>query len=203
MLAQNLKYLRNKNKLSQKELADAMTLPRTTLGDYERGNTEPNIATLIKLADFFTLKIDDMLRKNLSHQDLEILKNKDLRVLAITVDDQNEGNIELVETKAEAGYLESFQNPEYIKDLPRIRFPSIPQGTYRGFQIQGDSMLPMEPGSIIICTYVEKLREIKDEQTYIVVSKSAGVVYKRVRNDANKNQLILISDKPVKRLGCP
>jgi transcriptional regulator with XRE-family HTH domain len=194
MLAQNLKYLRNKNKLSQKELADAMGLPRTTLGDYERGNTEPNIATLIKLADFFKLKIDDMLRKNLSHQDLEILKNKDLRVLAITVDDQNEGNIELVETKAEAGYLESFQNPEYIKDLPRIRFPSIPQGTYRGFQIQGDSMLPMEPGSIIICTYVEKLREIKDEQTYIVVSKSAGVVYKRVRNDANKNQLILISD---------
>ena len=194
MLAQNLKYLRSKNKLSQQDLADAMTLPRTTLGDYERGKTEPNIATLIKFSDYFKLKIDDLVRKNLSHLDLEILKNRDLRILAITVDDKNEGNIELVETKAEAGYLASFQNPEFIKDLPRISFPSIKQGTYRGFEIRGDSMLPIEPGSIIICSYVEKLSDIKDGQTYILVSKTEGVVYKRIRNNKKENQLILISD---------
>lgn len=194
MLAQNLKYLRNKHKISQQSLANAMDLPRTTLGDYERGKTEPNIATLIKLADHFDFKVDDLVRKNLSHQDLEILKNRDLRVLAITVDDDNQGNIELVETKAEAGYLESFQNPEYIKELPRIRFPSIPQGTYRGFEIRGDSMLPIDPGSIVICEYVERLNQVKDGQTYIVVSKSEGVVYKRVKSNAKNKQLTLISD---------
>lgn len=194
MLALNLKYLRQKHKISQSELADKMSLPRTTLGDYERGKTEPNIAMLIKMSDYFELKVDDLIRKNLSHEDLEILKNKNFRVLAITVDQDNQGNIELVDTKAEAGYLDSFQDPEYIRDLPKINFPNIPQGTFRGFEIRGDSMLPVEPGSIIISQYVEKINQVKTGGTYIVVSKQDGLVYKRVRQDKQNKQLILISD---------
>lgn len=194
MITKNLNYLRKKRKISQQVLADAMKLPRTTLGDYERGKTEPNIEMLIKLADYFDVGLDDLLRKNLSHQDLEILRNKDIRVLAISVDTNDEGNIELVDTKAEAGYLESFQNPEYIGELPKINFPNIPQGTFRGFEINGDSMLPIEPGSIIICQYIEKLKSIKDDRTYIVVSKQDGLVYKRVKLDSKKQRLILKSD---------
>jgi hypothetical protein len=99
-----------------------------------------------------------------------------------------------VETKAEAGYLGSFSDPEYIKDLPKIAFPNIPQGTYRGFEINGDSMLPMESGSIVICSYIESLNDIKAGKTYVIISKSEGVVYKRVKNDPNTNKLKLISD---------
>jgi len=194
MLALNLKYLRQKHKISQSELAAEMAVPRTTLGDYERGKTEPNIAMLIKMSDYFELKVDDLIRKNLSHEDLEIIKNKDFRVLAITVDQDNQGNIELVDTKAEAGYLESFQDPEYIRDLPKINFPNIPQGTFRGFEIRGDSMLPLEPGSIIICQYVERIKQIKTGGTYIIVSKQDGLVYKRIKQDSKNKQLILISD---------
>ena len=194
MITKNLNYLRKKKKISQQALADAMEIPRTTLGDYERGKTEPNLAMLVKLADYFEVKVDDLIRSDLSHQDLEILRNKDLRVLAISVDQDNNGNIELVETKAEAGYLESFNDPEYIRDLPKIAFPSIPEGTYRGFEIRGDSMLPMEPGSIVICSYVERLSDVKDGRTYIIVSKDDGLVYKRVRNLQDKNSFFLQSD---------
>ncbi len=194
MLAQNLNYLRKKNKLSQQGLAEVLELPRTTLGDYERGKTEPNLAMLLKLADYFKVKVDELIRSDLSHQDLEILRNKDLRVLAISVDQDNRGNIELVDTKAEAGYLQNFSDPEYIRDLPKIAFPSIPDGTYRGFEIRGDSMLPIEPGSIVICSYVERLSDIKDGRTYVVVSKDEGVVYKRLRNISDRNTLFLQSD---------
>ena len=194
MISKNLNYLRKKHKISQQVLADAMELPRTTLGDYERGKTEPNLAMLIKLADYFEVKVDDLIRADLSHQDLEILRNKDLRVLAISVDQDNNGNIELVDTKAEAGYLESFSDPEYIRDLPKIAFPSIPEGTFRGFEIRGDSMLPIEPGSIVICSYVERIEEVKDGRTFIVVSKDDGLVYKRLRNLKDKKSLFLQSD---------
>jgi len=194
MITKNLKYLRLKKHISQQHLADTLGIPRTTLGDYERGKTEPNIEMLIKLSGYFDVKIDDFLRKNLSHYDYEILRNKDFRVLAISVDQSNRGNIELVDSKAEAGYLESFQNPEYIRDLPKIHFPGIPEGTFRGFEIQGDSMLPMESGSIVICSYVERLPDIRDEHTYVIVSKNEGLVYKRVRMDKNNQQLILCSD---------
>lgn len=196
MLAKNLNYLRKKNKLSQEALAKAIKIPRTTLGDYERGQSEPNINMLIKLAAYFDVNLDQLIKEDLSHRDYEIIRNNNLRVLAISVDKENNGNIELVDTKAEAGYLESYQNPEYIRDLPKINFPNIPEGTFRGFEIQGQSMLPMESGSIIISSYLERIEEIKDDRTYIIISERDGLVYKRVRKDEGKQQLILCSDNP-------
>jgi len=194
MIGHNIKYLRNKHKLSQQELSEKLNVPRSSLSDYERGHTQVSIDILIRLSDIFDVRIDDLLRSNLSHQDLEIIRNRELRVLAISYDADNNSNIELVETKAEAGYLESFADPEYIRDLPKIAFPNIPQGTYRGFEIHGDSMLPLESGSIVICAYVESLKDIKAGKTYVIISKTDGVVYKRVKNDAKTGQLMLFSD---------
>ena len=193
-IADNLKYLRKKRKISQQELSETFGIARTTLGDYERGKTEPNLDMLVKFAQFYEVKIDDLIQTNLSHRELEIIKNRDLRVLAISVDKDEREQVELVETKAEAGYLESFSDPEYIKDLPKISFPNMPSGTFRGFEIHGDSMLPMESGSIVIASYVERLDEVKEGRTYIVVSKDDGLVYKRVRKQEDKNALILVSD---------
>jgi len=194
MIGKNLKYLRSKNKLSQQALSDVLSIPRTTLGDYERTKTEPNIAMLLKMADYFDVQVDDLISKDLSHSEYEVMKNKVMRVLAITVNEDNQGNIELVDSKAEAGYLDSYQNPEFIKELPRIQFPNIPWGTYRGFEIQGDSMLPIESGSIIIASYVENIADIKEDRTYIVISNKDGLVYKRVRVDKEEKELILSSD---------
>lgn len=198
MLPTNLNYLRKAKKNSQQKLADAMGIPRTTLGDYERGKTEPNIEMLIKLADYFEVTIDDMVRKNLSHRDLEIIKNKNMKVLAITVDKDEEENIELVATRAEAGYLENFQDPEFVRDLPKIHLPNIPKGsTYRAFEIQGDSMLPMESGSVVICNYIEQLDNVKNNKTYIIASKNEGLVYKRVILNKKNQQLTLMSDNEI------
>jgi len=197
MITQNIKYLRRKRKLSQQELALQLSVSRTTLGDYERGHTEPNIDTLIRMAGIFEVKLDALLTEDLSLKELEIIRNKDIRVLAISVDQDERSNIELVDTKAEAGYLESFQDPQYISDLPKLYFPNIPQGTYRGFEVNGDSMLPMEPGSILVCEYIERLNYIKNDKTYVIVSKDLGVVYKRVTNVADEQILMLSSDNDV------
>jgi phage repressor protein C with HTH and peptisase S24 domain len=120
-----------------------------------------------------------------------------MRVLAISIDKDERNNIELVDTKAEAGYLEGFQNPEYIRDLPKISFPNIPKGTYRGFEVNGESMLPMEPGSILICQYLERIDYVKNDKTYVIISKDQGVVYKRIKNIASENALLLTSDNEI------
>ena len=178
MLDKNLKYLRNKNKISQQVLSEALSIPRSTLGDYERGKTEPNISMLIRLGEYFDIKVDQLIKEDLSLGEYEIMKTKLMKVLAITVDQGNEGNVELVDSKAEAGYLDSYQNPEYIRDLPKLQLPKLPSGTYRAFEIQGDSMLPMESGSVVIAAYVESLADLKDNRTYIVISQRDGLVYK-------------------------
>lgn len=193
-LASNLRYLRKKDKLSQGDLADEFNIARTTMGDYERGKTEPNLEMLIKISKKFDVKIHNLILNDLSFNELEVARNDGLRVLAISVDTENKENIELVDTKAEAGYLDSFNDPEYIRELPKISFPNIPDGTFRGFEIHGDSMLPMESGSIVICSYVENLDQIKNDRTYVIVSKENGLVYKRVRKTSKEQKLVLISD---------
>jgi transcriptional regulator with XRE-family HTH domain len=194
MIAQNLNYLRQKANISQQELAEKLSMPRSSISDYERGKTQISIEMTLKIAEIFKVNIEALVREDLSLQDLEVAKSEDLRVLAITIDSNNRNNIELVERKAEAGYLESFGDPQFIKNLPKISFPNIPLGTYRAFEIQGDSMLPMESGTIVIAAYVEHLTEIKKDKTYIIISKSGGLVYKRVWPDAKNKKLTLISD---------
>jgi transcriptional regulator with XRE-family HTH domain len=197
MLAENLKYLRKKNKLSQQQLADTLQIPRTTLGDYERAHTEPNVETMIILADYFKVSVDDLLKVKLRLKDHEIIRNKDMRVLAITVDSENRQNIELVDSKAEAGYLASFQDPEYISELPKLYFPNIPDGTYRAFEIHGDSMLPLVPGSLVICSYIERLEDLKNEKTYVIATHLDGIVYKRVLLNPDGKSITALSDNPV------
>ncbi|MBK7634811.1 MAG: S24/S26 family peptidase [Saprospiraceae bacterium] len=45
-----------------------------------------------------------------------------------------------------------------------------------------------------MCSYVENIHDIKTGKTYVIISKSEGVVYKRVKNEKNTEKLILISD---------
>lgn len=180
--------------MSQGDLAEQLSIARTTLGDYERGKTEPSLDMLTKLSQIFDVDIDSFIKLDLSDNAIDISQGEDLRILAISVDKDDNENIELVDSTAEAGYLDSFQNPEFIKDLPKIHFPNMPYGTYRGFEISGDSMLPLQPGSIVICSYVERLADIKDDSTYIIASRERGLVYKRVRTELDKGVLHLISD---------
>jgi transcriptional regulator with XRE-family HTH domain len=195
-LAQNLKFLRTKSGLSQQALADRLNIARSSLAEYERGKTQPSIETLILLAEVFDIRIDDLIRKNLTQTTYELMRNKELKILAITVDRDKKENIELVDTKAEAGYLESAADPEYIKELPKLYFPGIPEGTYRAFEIHGESMFPLEPGSIVICSYVEKPDYLRDGKTYVIISQREGVVYKRVKVNKDRNTLTLLSDNP-------
>ena len=57
----NLKKIRKEQKLTQTEVARLLKIDYTTLGRYENGISEPNIATLIKLADIYHTTIDNLL----------------------------------------------------------------------------------------------------------------------------------------------
>ena len=196
MLADNLKYLRKQKKRSQQRVADDLDIPRTTLGDYERGHTEPNIETLSRMASYFDVSIDELIRSELSDENLEIIRSDNLRILAISVDSSNRQNIEFVSAKARAGYLESYQDPHYIQELPKMYFPSIPEGTYRAFEIQGDSMEPMMPGSVVICSYIERLDYLKNDRTYVIATHLDGIVYKRILVNPDRTSITAISDNP-------
>lgn len=64
-LAQNIKYLRERRGEMQKDIADLLSVSKQTASVYEKGEIEPDIEKLIKLADHFEISIDDLLRKDL------------------------------------------------------------------------------------------------------------------------------------------
>jgi transcriptional regulator with XRE-family HTH domain len=199
----NLKFLRKQKGWTQEQLATELNIKRSLIGSYEEGRAKPNYDVLADISKTFKHTIDHLITKDLrltekvplfSAEQMDAA-SKNLRVLAITVDKEDKENIEMVPVKAAAGYLNGYSDPTFIKELNRFRLPFLPAGTYRAFEIKGDSMLPMLPGAIVVGEYVDNWRNIKDGLTYIVLSKNEGIVYKRVFNQVeDSGALVLRSD---------
>lgn len=118
----------------------------------------------------------------------------------VTINQNNEDVIAMVPTKAAAGYLNGYADPEFVETLPTLYMPGLKGGLHRAFEVKGMSMLPVHhPGSISIGRYVESANDIRDRRVYIIVTKE-GVVLKRVLNRLKDDGvLILISDNENKR----
>lgn len=198
----NLKYLRKKKGFTQQQFADEMGIKRSLIGAYEEDRAEPKYELLKKIAEYYDLTIDEFINETIndSWKPKPKSQGSNLRILSISVDQNDNENIELVPVKASAGYLNGFSDPQYIQDLPKFQLPipALRQGTFRAFEIMGDSMLPIQPGSIIIGEYLDNWNEVKQGDTYVIISKNEGVVYKRAGNKFKENkELKLISDNTV------
>jgi transcriptional regulator with XRE-family HTH domain len=198
-ISSNLKYLRKKKGLTQQQFADAIGIKRSLVGAYEEDRAEPKYDLLKKIADFYDFSIDEFINEEINDKWKPNLKaqGSNLRVLSISVDKDDNENIELVPVKASAGYMNGFSDPQYIRELPKFQLPlpSLKQGTFRAFEITGDSMLPIQPGSVVIGEYLDNWNDVKTGETYIIISKNEGVVYKRAGNRFKENkELKLISD---------
>jgi len=193
----NIKTLRKFKNLSQEGLADALKIQRSRLASYEEGRAEPPYDLLIKIGDYFHVALDALIRADLSKTKSEdLMKVGENRILfPIMVDIHGRDMVELVPVKASAGYLNGYADPEYIESLQHMNFPFLPVGKHRAFPIKGDSMPPLAEGSFVIGKYMESLKEVRDGQTYIVLTKDDGLVYKRVYNHTKEDgTLILQSD---------
>ncbi len=57
----NLKYLREKNHISQLKLGMDLSISQNSISRYETGEREADYATLILIADYFDVSIDYLL----------------------------------------------------------------------------------------------------------------------------------------------
>ena len=57
-----LKKLRKQNRITQRSLAEALHISQTSVSKYERGESDPDLEMVIKMADFFGVTIDEFIR---------------------------------------------------------------------------------------------------------------------------------------------
>lgn len=192
MAGKNLKYLRKLRGWTQEEFANKLHIKRSLLGAYEEERAEPRIDVLELVGDLFKLTLDELLLKDLADSKGNYLAKRRAQKLAAGTND-----IQFVPVKAAAGYLAGYADPEFIDELNTFTLPMLAPGHYRAFEIVGDSMLPTASGSVIVGEKVDDLDDLKTNNTYIVISRNEGIVYKRVmKNNRAKNKLTLISDNP-------
>lgn len=82
----NLKELRNNKNLTQEELANELNMSRTRYIRYELHTAEPDLSTLIKLADYFHVTVDALLGHEVPYLlDKSLLTDKQNKIISRVV----------------------------------------------------------------------------------------------------------------------
>jgi len=198
--------------MTQEELTSHLGLKVTdkSIGTYERGESFPDPETLWDMLYYFDYPYEVMTQTELEEmtaEERESLRvsakiNVKTKILAVTTDTSGQENIAFVPERAAAGYTMGYSDSAYMQQLEGFRLPWLPEtGSYRAFEIKGDSMLPLGSGSIIVGRYIEQPSDLRRGERYVVISKE-GIVYKRIYHSAatssstqsQADRLLLVSD---------
>jgi transcriptional regulator with XRE-family HTH domain len=198
----NIKLLRKRKGFTQDMVAHSLEMKRPTLSGYENEVSQPTVQALQTFSRYYKIAIDTLLNidlVSLSELQLRQLENGEdvfirggkLRVLATTISNDNNENIELVNEKAKAGYTTGFADPEFISQLPKFQLPFLSkQKKYRTFQLSGDSMLPIPSGAWVTGEFIQDWNNIVSGEAYIIFTIDDGIVFKVVENHLKNGGLL-------------
>lgn len=179
---------------TQQEFALMLGIKNST-ADIERAKTKLSGQVVMELLRQFQINplwlYGKSLSKYLSPEGVSIMPK------VITVDSAEQENILLVSQKAAAGYPHNIGDSQWVKSLPAfsIPLPEYRNATYRGFQVEGDSMLPnIRPNEWVLGRSVGDLGEASSDRIYIVVLEDSVLVKKLKKlPDASKVRLISLN----------
>ncbi|GAA3513842.1 hypothetical protein GCM10022393_29620 [Aquimarina addita] len=186
------KQIREENHFTQSDFAKVLGIKSST-ADIERGKTKISGKVVAKLLEEFGINplwlFGDSTQKRIQ------MHTGDVAPKVVTVNVDNNENIVLVNVKAAAGYPNNVQDVDWYQQLPAfdIPLPEFRNATYRGFQVEGDSMLPiLEPKEWVIGKAINNLSELRSNAIYVIVLEDS-VVVKKVRKNMEDATLTLVS----------
>lgn len=177
---------------TQAEFAKLLGVSNTT-ADIERGRTKLSGKVVSELLKQF--KINPLWLFGESDQQYLETSNTTVIPKVVTVDAEQNDNMVLVNAKAAAGYPQNIADTSWYQQLPAFDLP-IPEfrnATYRGFQVEGDSMLPnLHPGEWVLARAIEHIDHVSANKMYVVVLLDSIMVKKIVKRP-NSNNITLVS----------
>ncbi|SEC89035.1 DNA-binding transcriptional regulator, XRE-family HTH domain [Tenacibaculum sp. MAR_2009_124] len=170
----NIKKIRGVKGLSQQAFAELFGLKRATLGAYEEGRSEPKIETIIKIANYFSIIIDDLLTAELTVNQLLQFKGS-LTLEVEKFEKEKMTDIPIITNKNQNDYIKYFDKPKFIKDLPVVSLPITTELELRAFTVNNLEMTSNEngvyPNDFVVGEKypVKKLNSLKAENLMLVL----------------------------------
>lgn len=167
----NLKYLREKNGLSQNKLAEKVGVNQTTIARWEDDNRIPTIDSAVNVASVLNIPLTDLIGKDLRFDNAELIDvNSDIIQIPVF------GTIK-------AGIPIESQNDiiEYI-DIPK-KWTKGGKKFY-GLKISGDSMLPKyNENDIVIFEQTNDIELYNGKDCAIMINGTESTFKKVLIND--------------------
>ncbi|WP_410006958.1 helix-turn-helix transcriptional regulator [Aequorivita nionensis] len=195
--ATRFKALREELRHTQQSFADLLDIGATT-ADIERGKTKITGKIVMELMGQFN--INPLWLYGKSFEKYIDISRGDISPKVVTVDTSGNDSILLVNQKAAAGYPNNIHDLGWYQSLPafNIPLPEYRNASYRGFQVEGDSMLPnIKPNEWVLGRAVPSINEAADSKIYIVVLRDSVLVKKlqKIPNNPQSIRLISINDE--------
>jgi transcriptional regulator with XRE-family HTH domain len=187
-----LKQLLDSKGLTAYMLADATGISQSTLSRILNKDSKPNASTLKVISDYFGIEPTWLLVGDNNESKKKVEKQPVLYV------NENIMNVPLVNQYAYAGYMNGYNDPEFIEELPKIPFlvEKEHKGEYICFEVKGDSMDNGTHESylerdILLCRNVRKdfwhSKLHINKWDFVIVDKDNGICVKRIiKHDVEK-----------------
>jgi len=159
-IGKNIKKIRNIKGLSQQAFADLFQLTRGNISSYEEFRAEPRIDVLVKIANYFSIPLTNLIEKELSVNELLhynttlVVETEKLKVT------QQLAQIPYVPILYIQDYITQFSNPEFLSKLPQITLPSNSRFKLIAIEVENQEELPSgfnyKNGDVLIYEEVTK-----------------------------------------------
>ncbi len=123
---QNIRFLRNRQQMSQSAFAELFGLKRTAVGAYEEERAEPKVELFVKIANHFGISLEDLVCRNLQESGLSSQYTVNKGIPYVSADEI-------------AGFAESIANGNGYEYRHFIQIPGV-----------GDGLVAMEFGRSIL-----------------------------------------------------
>lgn len=141
-IGKNIKKIRSVRGLSQQAFADIFELTRGNISSYEESRAEPRIETIVKIANYFGIPLNDFIQKDLSvnellHYNAElVLETEKLKINNQLV------KVPFVPAIYINDYLQQYNDDNFVNQLPHIVFPSSSKFRLLAIEVDDAENLP-------------------------------------------------------------
>jgi transcriptional regulator with XRE-family HTH domain len=121
----NIKKIRLAKNISQTSFADIFHLTRSSIGAYEEGRAEAKIDTIIEISEYFSLSLDQLLKKELTINEIYRIREISSKLDLSSNIKKSEIEIPFISKYDYQEFIKKHKNSTYLQGLQKIKLPGL------------------------------------------------------------------------------